>query len=54
MDSEESKYKPEMQIGVAFYGYQGIPARWREKIALRELIESMAESLFELSRCTQS
>ena len=41
------------QIAGAFYGYQGIPARWREKIALRELIESMAESLFELSRSIQ-
>jgi ADP-ribosyl-[dinitrogen reductase] hydrolase len=38
------------QIAGAFYGYRGIPARWREKIALRELIESMAESIFELSR----
>ena len=53
MDSEESKYKPEMQLAGAFYGYQGIPERWREKIVLRELIESMAESLFELSRSIQ-
>jgi ADP-ribosyl-[dinitrogen reductase] hydrolase len=41
------------QLAGAFYGYRGIPARWREKIALCELIESMAERLFELSRSIQ-
>jgi ADP-ribosyl-[dinitrogen reductase] hydrolase len=41
------------QIAGAFYRYKGIPARWREKIVPRELIESMAESLLELSRATQ-
>jgi ADP-ribosyl-[dinitrogen reductase] hydrolase len=41
------------QIARAYYGYQGISAGWREKIALRELIESLAEGLFQLSRAIQ-
>lgn len=38
------------QIAGAFYGEQGIPRRWREIVARRELIESMADELYELSK----
>jgi ADP-ribosylglycohydrolase len=38
------------QLAGAFYGEQGIPANWRSKIAHRELIETLAEHLFSLSR----
>lgn len=37
------------QIAGAFYGEQGIPERWRQIVAKRELIESMADKLFELA-----
>jgi ADP-ribosyl-[dinitrogen reductase] hydrolase len=37
------------QIAGAFYGEQGIPKRWRQIIARRELIESMADNLFRLA-----
>lgn len=37
------------QIAGAFYGEQGIPKRWRQIIARRDLIESMADNLFELA-----
>ena len=33
------------QLAGAFYGERGIPAAWREKLALRETIESLAERL---------
>ena len=33
------------QLAGAFYGKEGIPAAWREKLALREMIESLAERL---------
>jgi len=33
------------QIAGAFYGVEGIPARWREKLAARETIEGMADAL---------
>lgn len=36
------------QLAGAFYGYDRIPRKWREKIAHRELIESMAEKIFLL------
>ncbi|OWK38509.1 ADP-ribosylglycohydrolase family protein [Fimbriiglobus ruber] len=35
------------QIAGAYYGAAGIPAGWREKLALRELIEARADTLFE-------
>lgn len=38
------------QLAGAYYGINGIPRKWREKIALYELIESMAKELYELSR----
>jgi ADP-ribosylglycohydrolase len=38
------------QLAGAYYGERGIPARWREKLAYRDLIESLAERLFALSR----
>ncbi len=34
------------QIAGAFYGEDGIPAEWRAKLAMRELIERRAEELF--------
>jgi ADP-ribosyl-[dinitrogen reductase] hydrolase len=37
------------QIAGAYYGEDGIPQDWREKLAGRSLIESLAERLFELS-----
>lgn len=38
------------QIAGAFYGEQGVPESWRLRLAKRELIESFAEKLFQLSR----
>lgn len=37
------------QIAGAYYGAEGIPAEWREKLAMRELIERRAEELLEMS-----
>jgi ADP-ribosylglycohydrolase len=37
------------QLAGAFYGYDAIPENWKEKILDRELIEYMAEQLFEMS-----
>jgi ADP-ribosyl-[dinitrogen reductase] hydrolase len=36
------------QIAGAFYGYDGIPEKWRNKITKRKLIESLAEQLFRM------
>lgn len=38
------------QLAGAFYGDAGIPDAWRQKLAMHDLIESMAERLFELSQ----
>ena len=37
------------QLAGAFYGVNGIPRPWLEKIAHRKLIERLAEMLFDLS-----
>lgn len=37
------------QLAGAFYGMSGIPSDWRDKLALKGLIESMAEELFDMS-----
>jgi len=37
------------QIAGAYYGEEGIPAAWKEKLAKRSLIETLAEGLFRLS-----
>lgn len=37
------------QLAGAFYGEQGIPKPWREKLTYRELIESFADHLFSLA-----
>ncbi len=37
------------QLAGAFYGEDGIPREWREKLALRETIEGYAEKLFEMA-----
>lgn len=34
------------QLAGAFYGEAGIPLKWREKLAYRELIEGLAEQIF--------
>jgi ADP-ribosylglycohydrolase len=38
------------QLAGAFYGAQDIPAKWRERLAHRELIESYAEKLFRIAQ----
>lgn len=38
------------QIAGAYYGEEGIPQSWREKLAMRETIEQFADKLFELSQ----
>jgi ADP-ribosyl-[dinitrogen reductase] hydrolase len=37
------------QLAGAFYGVQGIPQTWLTRLAQRDLIESLADHLFELS-----
>ena len=37
------------QLAGAYYGEPGIPAAWRERLALRELIEEQAQRLLELA-----
>ncbi len=37
------------QIAGAFYGEAGIPAEWRAKLAMRELIEQRADELYGLA-----
>src|SRR5204862_6222436 len=37
------------QIAGAFYGADGIPAEWRDKLAMRELIERRAAELHALA-----
>ncbi|HEX7242238.1 MAG TPA: ADP-ribosylglycohydrolase family protein [Longimicrobiaceae bacterium] len=38
------------QLAGAFYGVRRIPSAWREQIAMRDLIERYATSLYQLSR----
>jgi ADP-ribosylglycohydrolase len=40
------------QIAGAYYGAQTIPTHWRERLAMRELIENMADELRRLSEHT--
>lgn len=37
------------QLAGAFYGAQGLPQAWRTRLAQHDLIESLADRLFELS-----
>ena len=37
------------QIAGAYYGVEGIPAEWREQLAMADEITSMADGLFELA-----
>ena len=37
------------QIAGAYYGEEGIPAAWREKLAMRETIETLAEQLYAMA-----
>ncbi len=36
------------QIAGAFYGVEGIPSSWRQRLVQRELIQKMATELFHL------
>jgi ADP-ribosylglycohydrolase len=38
------------QLAGAFYGEDGIPERWRQRLAQRELIEALADRLYELGK----
>jgi ADP-ribosylglycohydrolase len=38
------------QLAGAYYGVEGIPADWREGLARRQMIESLAGSLLEATR----
>ena len=38
------------QLAGAYYGEDGIPEEWRLKLAMRDLIERFAETLYELKR----
>ena len=37
------------QLAGTFYGVEGIPEEWLNKIAYRDLIESFVEQLYQLS-----
>ena len=37
------------QLAGAYYGVDGIPQSWIERLALRELIDEMASALFDFS-----
>lgn len=50
VDGRVSTVAAKQQLAGAFYGYSGIPAEWRNKIALKGLIEAMAEELFDMSK----
>ena len=36
------------QLAGAIYGEEGIPAAWRDRLALREKIEALADALYAL------
>jgi ADP-ribosylglycohydrolase len=38
------------QVAGAFYGVESIPADWREKLALREVIEGLAVKLYSFNQ----
>ncbi|HOG48386.1 MAG TPA: ADP-ribosylglycohydrolase family protein [Anaerolineae bacterium] len=38
------------QLAGAYYGEQGIPESWRDRLALRETIESLADRLYALAQ----
>ena len=38
------------QLAGAYYGVEAIPAEWRGRLAMKEMLESMADSLYELAR----
>lgn len=38
------------QLAGAYYGEQGIPERWRKRLAKRKLIEALAKQLFKLNQ----
>lgn len=42
------------QLAGAFYGEESIPAKWRKRLAQKELIESLADRLYEFSENDRS
>lgn len=38
------------QIAGAYYGEEGIPSRWRSKLALKDLIRSYADQIYRLAK----
>lgn len=46
---DDGRWTTAKQLAGAFYGMSGIPSDWRDKLALKGLIESMAEELFDMS-----
>ena len=37
------------QIAGAYYGVEGIPSEWRERLTMRAEMEEMADRLYELA-----
>ena len=37
------------QLAGAYFGVQGIPLRWRQRLALSEMIEDYADALYHFS-----
>ena len=35
------------QLAGAYYGVEGIPQKWRDRLAKRELIEQLADGLYQ-------
>jgi ADP-ribosyl-[dinitrogen reductase] hydrolase len=42
------------QIAGAYYGCTGIPIAWKEQLAMREMIQELADRLYQLSHSTQN
>lgn len=51
-----SRWRPAAygQLAGACYGVEAVPARWRERLALRERIEALAEGLLALAETGRS
>jgi ADP-ribosyl-[dinitrogen reductase] hydrolase len=42
------------QIAGAYYGSSGIPAAWKEQLAMREMIQELADRLYQQSQSTNN
>ena len=42
------------QIAGAYYGSSGIPAAWKEQLAMREMIQELADRLYQQSHSTRN